>query len=198
MTHLIPGFRVLITGSRTWTDTPSIVRVLHQLHAWQAERLVIVHGACPDGADAIADTWCRRHHVSAEPHPAQWARFGRSAGHRRNTAMVNTKPALCLAFIRDNSPGATGCADAAEKAGITTVRFRHDQADRCHLPHRVFLHGRWYAHSNDVIGGWSVMPVDQPPSAARLPDLASFATEHLARHIATLHNQSLDEREGDR
>jgi hypothetical protein len=192
------GFRVLITGSRTWTDPDPITRVLNQLHSWQTDRLVIVHGACRNGVDAIADAWCRHNSVSAERHPADWQRHGKAAGPRRNAVMVATKPALCLAFIRDNSPGATGCANTAEKAGIPTVRYRHDQTDRCHLPYEVFLHGRWYAQPNDLIGGWSVMPVDQPPSAARLPDLASFASEHIARHIATLHNQQLEDRGGER
>lgn len=126
MTTRTQRFRVLITGSRTWTDAPAIARVLNQLHVWQAERLVIVHGACPDGADAIADAWCRLHSVPAERHPADWQRHGRAAGPRRNAAMVATRPALCLAFIRDNSPGATGCANAAEAAGITTIRYRPD------------------------------------------------------------------------
>jgi hypothetical protein len=36
--------------------------------------------------------------------------------------MVDTRPELCLAFIRDNSPGATGCARLAERAGITVLR----------------------------------------------------------------------------
>jgi hypothetical protein len=36
--------------------------------------------------------------------------------------MVATSPDTCLAFIRDQSPGATGCADAADQAGIPTRR----------------------------------------------------------------------------
>jgi hypothetical protein len=117
---------VLVSGSRTWTDTPAITRVLDQLRAWQAERLAVVHGACPNGVDAIADTWCRHNSVPAERHPADWSRHGRAAGPRRNTAMVATKPALCLAFIRAGSAGATGCANTAESAGITTIRYRPD------------------------------------------------------------------------
>jgi hypothetical protein len=119
---------VLVTGSRTWTNTPAVIRVLDQVHARKADRLVIVHGACPNGVDAVADTWCRHHSVPAERHPADWSRHGRAAGPIRNAAMVATAPALCLAFIRNNSPGATHCANTAEKSGITTIRYRpcHD------------------------------------------------------------------------
>jgi hypothetical protein len=36
--------------------------------------------------------------------------------------MVNTRPDLCVAFIVDQSPGASGCARLAEEAGIPTLR----------------------------------------------------------------------------
>lgn len=119
-------FRVLVTGSRTWTRHQVIWTVLAALHARYGARLVIVHGACPRGADAIADSWCRRNRVPVERYPADWS-TGRDAGHRRNAAMVATGPDGCLAFIRDQSPGATGCACLAEQAGIRTVR--HTPAD---------------------------------------------------------------------
>lgn len=114
-------FRVLITGSRIWTDVIAITKVLDWLHTRHGAALIVVHGACPRGADAIADAWCRRTTVAVERHPADWS-TGRSAGHVRNAVMVNTRPDLCLAFIRHNSPGASGCARLAERAGIPTVR----------------------------------------------------------------------------
>src|SRR5262249_45255248 len=75
--------------------------------------------------DAIADAWCRRHNIATEPRPADWDCYGRAAGMRRNTAMVATGPDECQAFIRDHSPGATHCADAADKAGIPPLRHDH-------------------------------------------------------------------------
>ncbi|NLT55607.1 MAG: DUF2493 domain-containing protein [Actinomycetales bacterium] len=114
-------FRVLVTGSRTWIDTTAITTALDELHAVHGPRLVVVHGACPTGADAIAHTWAHTHGVPVETHPADWS-TGRSAGPARNAAMVATNPDTCLAFIRDHSTGATGCADLAEHAGIPTTR----------------------------------------------------------------------------
>ena len=47
-------FRLLVTGSRTWDD----VRVIEQALAVILDRhpggVLLVHGACPRGADAIA------------------------------------------------------------------------------------------------------------------------------------------------
>ena len=115
-------FRVLVTGSRTWTDTDAIATVLDAVNAVAWTDLVIVHGGCRTGADAIADRWARRRGVEIEVYPADWT-TGRGAGPARNAAMIFSNPALCLAFIRDASPGATGCADMAETAGIPTRRY---------------------------------------------------------------------------
>lgn len=122
MTTTLPT-RVLVTGSRTWTSYPVIDSALGALHAQHGNQLVVVHGACPNGADAIAAAWCLRYHVQQEPHPANWRTYGRSAGPIRNAAMVATKPALCLAFIHGGSRGASHCAALAEQAGIPTRRY---------------------------------------------------------------------------
>lgn len=53
------------------------------------------------------------------------------------------------------------------------------------------LGARWYVHPNDLIGGWCVMDVDQPPSAGP-GTVADVVTEGVARHIADLHNRALD------
>ncbi len=129
MTSIRPGFRVLVTGSRTWQDPAPIEHALQQLYEGHGETLVVVHGACPRGADAIAARWCDRAGVAVEEYPADWTPHGRAGGFRRNATMVATHPKLCLAFIRNASPGATHCARLAEAAGIPTVRHA-DRPDR--------------------------------------------------------------------
>jgi len=113
--------RILITGSRTWSDSNLILRNILNLQV-QQERIVIVHGACPRGADRLADVLANNHAWAVERHPANWERYGNSAGHIRNAHMVRLGAHFCLAFIKDGSPGATRCADLAEKAGIPTQR----------------------------------------------------------------------------
>ncbi|MBT0771365.1 DUF2493 domain-containing protein [Kineosporia sp. J2-2] len=119
--------RVLVTGSRDWSDAEAITLHLEGLRyvAGRVQRpgLVVVHGACPTGADAIAAAWARAHDVPVEAHPAQWATHGRAAGPLRNRAMVTAGADVCVAFILNGSRGATGCADLAEAAGIPTYRI---------------------------------------------------------------------------
>jgi hypothetical protein len=42
--------------------------------------------------------------------------------------MVSARADLCLAFIRDSSPGASHTAAQAEAAGIPTRRYTHTPA----------------------------------------------------------------------
>ena len=125
--------RILVTGSRDWADKDAIWSELAALA--QADPFAtLVHGACPTGADAIADDWWTGFGGDPERHPADWSR-GRKAGPERNAAMVALGADLCLAFIGDctsrrcrredrhPSHGASGCADLAEAAGIETRRF---------------------------------------------------------------------------
>jgi hypothetical protein len=53
---------------------------------------------------------------------------------------------------------------------------------------------KWYAYEDDLIGGWSVMPVDEPPSEGCYV-VASFITEATAYHIAELHNRWMEDQQ---
>lgn len=57
-----------------------------------------------------------------------------------------------------------------------------------------YLRMPWFARENDIIGGWCVMPVDEPPSLG-VPEVANYTTRELAEHIASLHNRWLGVRE---
>lgn len=115
--------RVLVTGSRDWEDRELLRMALADAWGWLSPA-VLVHGACPTGADALADECWTHWGGAVERHPADWARHSTRAGPMRNREMVQLGADLCLAFIRNNSRGATHCALTAEAAGIQTRRYR--------------------------------------------------------------------------
>ena len=112
--------RILITGSRTWTD----VQFIKELFAWHPPKEVtLVSGNCPLGADAICEQIAKEFGWMLELHPADWKKHGKSAGFKRNKEMVDLGADKCYAFIKDGSKGATHTANLAEKAGIQTFRY---------------------------------------------------------------------------
>lgn len=131
--------RVLITGSRDWTDKQAIHEALFSYFANQPApswQFVLVSGACPTGADKMAEEVAEKLGWTIERHPAQWnvhtdecpdwhrplARC-KMAGFRRNREMVDLGATVCYAFILNGSRGATHTADLAERAGIRVVRY---------------------------------------------------------------------------
>lgn len=124
-TTTLTRHRVLVTSSRTWTDVETITGVLDHLLRIHGASLVVVDGACPRGGDEIAHRWCLAHGVPEERYPADWG-HGRSAGPLRNVKMVATRPDETLAFVRDNSRGATGCGELSERAQIPTRWWREE------------------------------------------------------------------------
>lgn len=116
--------RVLFTGSRDWGEDSIAERaeLKFALSKVFEPGAVLVSGVCPTGADYLAEQFWTACGGTVDPFPADWSQ-GRKAGPQRNQGMVDKGADVCLAFIRNNSRGATGCADMAEKAGIPTYRF---------------------------------------------------------------------------
>jgi hypothetical protein len=128
------AFRVLFTGSRSWNREDVIWTALDIIAesalAAGFDRVVLVHGACPTGGDAHADAWYRAKRgempLGVERHPAEWSKYGKRAGYLRNQVMAWAGADVCLAAIRDQSKGASMCAELAERAGITVQLLDYD------------------------------------------------------------------------
>jgi hypothetical protein len=121
--------RLLVTGSRDWEGVYATQRIHTFLNLVLAlsdafgQKLTVVHGACPTGADQIIDAWALRREdagVTVERYPANWRLHGKRAGPRRNEAMVDLGADMCIGFLKDNSSGTRNTLALARNKGIPT------------------------------------------------------------------------------
>lgn len=132
--------RVLVTGSREWPDQERIWRALDLAYENKGildRFFIVVHGGAK-GADRMAMAWVRGKrrdgelNIYHETHWAEWkqgGKFIKAAGHQRNQRMVDKGADLALAFIRNNSPGASGCLNMIQRAGIPVEIHRIDDQE---------------------------------------------------------------------
>jgi hypothetical protein len=131
--------RILITGSREWPYEWMVGAQIANFIANGLDRIptvdglddiVVVHGDCPTGVDHFADIWAQDHIVplggTIERHPANWDRYGRAAGPKRNQEMVDLGANICLAFPMPGGRGTQDCIRRARKAGIKVIEFSHE------------------------------------------------------------------------
>lgn len=112
--------RIIVCGGRDFADYTLVWDTLNLLCPPELAT-TIVHGAAP-GADALVDAVAGSLGLSVDPHPAEWKRWGLSAGPRRNEEMARIGADLCVAF-----PGGRGTADMVARAqahAIPVVRVR--------------------------------------------------------------------------
>ena len=117
-------YRILVTGSREWTDEFAIDRefgsLLRRIGREAYPEFVVVHGAAK-GLDTIAANMAAHYRLRAEAHPADWTTHGKRAGPIRNQAMVDLGADICLAFPTASSVGTWDCVRRANRAGIRVI-----------------------------------------------------------------------------
>lgn len=124
--------RVLVCGSRSWTDRERVFATLDQLHDLIGISLVIE--GCEPGAPALVEQWAAERHIPNQHFPANRAKWGKAAGYRRNGLMlVDGEPEMVVAF-HDTLPRSAGgetsdMVHKAEKWGLTVVVVTHPQPE---------------------------------------------------------------------
>lgn len=116
--------RLIVTGSRHWTDIKTIKDALLEAIDGQWESTTIVHGDCPTGADAIAHSIALLFGLTIERYPANWNKYGRTAGPLRNQGMADLGADVCLAFPMSDSRGTFDMIKRAKAAGIKTIIYK--------------------------------------------------------------------------
>jgi len=115
--------RVLVCGGRGYEDWAAVEVVLR---IFDPRYTTLIHGACPTGADHIAESVAHAlHWQRLIPYYADWDKYGRAAGPIRNKRMlVEGKPDVVIVF-----PGGNGTANMvsqAHKAGLHVLSYEEN------------------------------------------------------------------------
>ena len=106
--------RVLVCGSRNWTDYAVIERRMEALPPWT----VIIEGEAR-GVDKAARQIAKHLGLEVVPFSAKWEKYGKAAGRIRNQQMLDEgKPDMVLAFLMSDSVGTKDMIARARKAEI--------------------------------------------------------------------------------
>ncbi len=103
---------VAVTGGRRYADRAKVFATLDEVDASPRGPItLVIDGQCQvyddklgwidSGADRWAHEWALERGRAFERYPADWKRFGPSAGPRRNHTMAARKPGLVVAFPGD-------------------------------------------------------------------------------------------------
>jgi hypothetical protein len=148
-----PAVRILMCGSRTWTNRDIINAEIARLVRRYGDALTIIAGDEPNGADAIVHSVCGEHDLAHEMYCASaegaerligswmhitspalrivkvsdWTTDGARAGYLRNRTMLDSGVNGCVAFRAEGaSRGTDMMVQMCVDAGVPTVQYSQD------------------------------------------------------------------------
>jgi hypothetical protein len=95
--------RVIIAGSRTVKDYNEL---LYAITHSGFEITTVISGTA-EGADRLGEQWAKDNGVPLERYPADWNKYGFSAGYFRNVKMAETAEALILVWTGQSKGSAS-------------------------------------------------------------------------------------------
>ena len=117
--------RVIIAGSRGITDIRHVEEAMHQAGLDVTE---VVSGTAR-GVDQLGERWAGARGIPVARFPAQWERYGRSAGYKRNDLMTRYAAAgprggALVAVWDGTSPGTSHTIELARRQGLQVFIHR--------------------------------------------------------------------------
>lgn len=111
--------KTIIAGSRSIDSLDLIFQAVNQS---KFNITTVVSGGAR-GVDQLGEQWATMNNIPIDIYPANWDKYGKSAGYKRNTIMAINADAL-IAIWDGESKGTKHMIDLAEKYGLKTFVFR--------------------------------------------------------------------------
>lgn len=111
--------RIIICGGRDFNDKALLKTNLDSILS-EFENVRIVSGHAR-GADMLGEFYAKDNNISLSVFPAEWNKYGKSAGYRRNEEMLafakQAKPVV-IAFWDGKSRGTKHMIETSKRAGV--------------------------------------------------------------------------------
>lgn len=118
----IKEFKVIVAGSRGFRNYSMMERTLDNLLRNKSNITIISGGA--EGADHAGETYAINHNLKLTVMSAEWDKYGKSAGYKRNVQMADQADAVVV-FWDGVSRGTKHMIDIAgeKKLPMRIVKF---------------------------------------------------------------------------
>jgi len=81
----------------------------------------LVSGGCPKGADRFAEILAKKHNIPIKIHVAEWDKYGKKAGFKRNTYIARDAEILIACVASDRTGGTEDTISKYLKMGKTRL-----------------------------------------------------------------------------
>lgn len=116
--------KVIIAGGRNFTDLEGLRKVFEEWFKDKSNDEVTVISDCAKGADQIGEKIAEMYGLKVERYRADWDRYGKSAGYKRNVVMAQNATHL-LAAWDGKSKGTKHMINIAECADLVVKIYSY-------------------------------------------------------------------------
>lgn len=117
-----PKVKLIVAGGRDFQNYPLMCKELDKIR----ESIECIISGDAKGADTYGCIYARDNNISIRHFPADWQKYGASAGYIRNHEMGDYADEL-IAFWDGTSPGTKDMIDYMNKLGKKVTIIRYDQ-----------------------------------------------------------------------
>lgn len=125
----VKELRIIVAGGRNFTDYDLLFDTLSDLLCELDDEIIVdnssnvkfISGTCR-GADSLGEQFAYTYGYEVVRFPADWDKYGKSAGYRRNCDMAKyaaeARTAILVAFWDGKSKGTKNMIDIAKRYGL--------------------------------------------------------------------------------
>ena len=124
------NFKVIIAGSRGFSNYKLLREQCNKFlrEKRKTSNIIIVSGHAR-GADTLGEKYAQDEGFTLEIYPAQWKKFGKRAGYRRNEQMAEVADAL-IAFWDGSSKGTKHMIDIMNEKNLLVRVVEYETTDK--------------------------------------------------------------------